>query len=113
MRQFESMTTEHFLSKGKRIGIFVIAFNAESHIRQTLDRIPESVWREITVLFVVDDCSTDETVSCALDYPNWKDKIVVLRNRVNHRYGGNQKIGYQFAIDNHLDVVVMLHAEGQ
>lgn len=105
--------TTSFDNHGRRIGIFVIAYNAEKHIRQTLSRIPEDVWNAIEVCYVVDDCSTDETVETALAFDRWHEKMVVLRNRVNRRYGGNQKHGYQWAIDRGLDVVVMLHADGQ
>ncbi len=97
-----------------RIGIFVIAYNAESHIEKTLSRIPEAVWNMITVVYIVDDCSSDETTFKALNFNNaYSGKIVVIRNRVNLRYGGNQKLGYQWAIDQQLDIVVMLHADGQ
>jgi glycosyltransferase involved in cell wall biosynthesis len=97
-----------------RIGIFVIAYNAESHIEKTLSRIPEAVWRMLTVVYIVDDCSSDETTEKALHFYNEHSaKIVVIRNRVNRRYGGNQKLGYQWAIDQQLDIVVMLHADGQ
>ena len=102
-----------FDNRGRRLGIFVIAYNAESHITQTLDRIPDAIWNAITVVYVVDDCSTDETTVKALEYGKHPDKLVVIRNRVNRRYGGNQKFGYQWAIDQNLDVVVMLHADGQ
>lgn len=102
-----------FDSRGKRIGIFVIAYNAESHIMQTLDRIPPEIWDAVSVVYVVDDCSTDETTEKALEYTKHPDKFVVIRNRINRRYGGNQKFGYQWAIDQGLDFVVMLHADGQ
>lgn len=99
---------------GCRIGIFVIAYNAESHIEKTLGRIPEEVWKMLTVVYIVDDCSSDETTEKALHFNNeYSAKIVVIRNRVNRRYGGNQKLGYQWAIDQQLDIVVMLHADGQ
>jgi glycosyltransferase involved in cell wall biosynthesis len=99
---------------GCRIGIFVIAYNAESHIEKTLSRIPEAVWQKLTVVYIVDDCSSDETTLKALDFNHEHSaKIVVIRNRVNLRYGGNQKLGYQWAIDQQLDIVVMLHADGQ
>ncbi len=98
---------------GKRIGIFVIAYNAESHIGATLKRIPTEIWDAIEVLYIVDDCSMDDTVEYALGYEKHRNKIKVLRNRVNRRYGGNQKYGYQYAIDQKLDVVIMLHADGQ
>lgn len=100
-------------SRGKRIGIFVIAYNAESHIQQTLDRIAEGMWKIVSTVYIIDDCSSDNTVELALAYNDRSDKLVVLRNRINQRYGGNQKIGYQYALDRDLDIVVMLHADGQ
>lgn len=104
-----------FNNYGKRIGIFVIAYtyNAESHITETLNRIDSNVWDAVSDLYIVDDCSIDDTVKKALCFDKKKEKMIVLRNRVNKRYGGNQKIGYQYAIDNDLDIVVMLHADGQ
>ena len=98
---------------GKRLGVFVISYNAELLIQDTLRRIPEDVWREVEVVFVVDDCSMDETTRKAMDYPDPYRKLVVFRNRINRRYGGNQKFGYQYAIDRGLDAVVMLHGDGQ
>ncbi len=97
----------------KRVGVFVIAYNAEAHIEETLSRIPEETWDGLTVVYVIDDCSTDETVEKALSFPRHRHKFAVLRNRVNRMYGGNQKLGYQYAIDDNLDVVAMLHADGQ
>lgn len=106
-------TGRPFDPAGKRIGVFVVACDAESQIARTLERIPEDLWRAITVLYVVDDCSRDETVEKALSFGRWKEKIVVLRNRVRQQYGGDQKIGLQYAIDQHLDAIVTLHADGK
>ncbi|MGD9781093.1 MAG: glycosyltransferase [Kiritimatiellia bacterium] len=102
-----------FSAKGKRLGVFVISYNAERLIQDTLRRIPEDVWREVEVVYVVDDCSMDETTRQAIDYPDPHGKLVVFRNRINRRYGGNQKFGYQYAVDRGLDAVVMLHGDGQ
>ena len=102
-----------FSAKGKRLGIFVISYNAEALIQDTLRRIPEEIWREVEVVYVVDDCSMDETTRQAMDYPDPHGKLVVFRNRINRRYGGNQKFGYQYAIDRGLDAVIMLHGDGQ
>lgn len=106
-------TSPDFFSRGKRIGIFVIAYNAERQIAQTLARIPPCVWREIECLYVIDDCSIDDTTACAIDYPDHTGKLRILRNRSNRRYGGNQKLSCQHAIDGNLDIVAMLHADGQ
>ncbi len=102
-----------FSAKGKRLGVFVISYNAEALIQDTLRRIPEEIWREVEVVYLVDDCSMDETTRQAMDYPDPHGKLVVFRNRINRRYGGNQKFGYQYAIDRGLDAVVMLHGDGQ
>ncbi|NCA81841.1 MAG: glycosyltransferase [Opitutae bacterium] len=104
---------EPFSAQGKRLGVFVISYNAELLIQETLRRIPEEIWREVEVVYVVDDCSMDETTRKAMDYPDPHGKLAVFRNRVNRRYGGNQKFGYQYAIDRGLDAVVMLHGDGQ
>ena len=39
--------------------------------------------------------------------------ITVVRQPKNLGYGGNQKAGYQWAIDHELDIVVLLHGDGQ
>lgn len=104
---------EPFSEQGKRIGIFVIAYNAEAHIENTLARLPNDVWNEVSQVFVLDDCSTDDTVQRTIGLQNKYPKLQIKRNRVNRRYGGNQKLGYQYAIDAGLDVVVLLHADGQ
>jgi 2-polyprenyl-3-methyl-5-hydroxy-6-metoxy-1,4-benzoquinol methylase len=39
--------------------------------------------------------------------------IHVLLNPVNQGYGGNQKIGYRYAIDRGFDSVALLHGDGQ
>ena len=39
--------------------------------------------------------------------------IRVLFNPVNQGYGGNQKLGYRYAIENGFDFVALLHGDGQ
>ncbi len=97
----------------QKIGIFIVAYNAESRIAQTLARIPQAIWAQITEAYVVDDCSTDETVQHAMRLKDVYPKLRVLRSRMNQRYGGNQKIGFQYAIDRGFDILVTLHADGQ
>jgi glycosyltransferase involved in cell wall biosynthesis len=99
----------------KRIGIFVIAYNAVNKLDWTLDRIPQEVWDKVEEVFLFDDCSTDNTFYAAIGYKHAKqvDKLTVHRNQQNLRYGGNQKAGYQYAIARGFDIVVMLHADGQ
>jgi glycosyltransferase involved in cell wall biosynthesis len=103
------------VKKKNRIGIFVIAYNAVNKLDWTLDRIPEEVWEKVDEVFLFDDCSTDNTYYAAIGYKHAKavEKLTVHRNAKNLRYGGNQKAGYEYAIARDLDIVVMLHADGQ
>jgi glycosyltransferase involved in cell wall biosynthesis/ubiquinone/menaquinone biosynthesis C-methylase UbiE len=99
----------------RRIAVFVIAYDAVNTLAQTIERIPASVLAEVEEIFVIDDCSSDNTFYAALGYKHARhlDKLKVFRNPVNLRYGGNQKRGYQYAIEQGFDIVVMLHADGQ
>jgi glycosyltransferase involved in cell wall biosynthesis len=110
-----SQTSTTTSRQRKRIGIFVIAYNAVNKLDWTLDRVPKSVWDKVDEVFLFDDCSTDNTYYAAVGYKSVKgiEKLTIHRNPNNLRYGGNQKAGYQYAIARELDVVVMLHADGQ
>jgi glycosyltransferase involved in cell wall biosynthesis len=101
-----------------RVLIFIVAYNHEHFIKAVLDRIPENIWKndrfEAEIL-IIDDQSTDLTFSVANEYRN-KNKnlnITVFYNPKNLGYGGNQKIGYQYAVKKNFDVVVLLHGDGQ
>jgi glycosyltransferase involved in cell wall biosynthesis len=98
-----------------RIGIFIIAYNAVNHLIQTISRIPKEVYDNVEEIFVIDDCSTDNSYYAALGYKAafGIEKLTVHRNVKNHGYGGNQKIGYQYAIDRGLDIVALVHGDGQ
>lgn len=100
---------------GKRIGIFVIAYDAESTLTSVLDRIPPDIVAKVEEIFVFDDCSPDHTYEVGLNYNGTAAaaKLTVHRNPVNLMYGGNQKRGYAYAIERGLDIVVLLHADGQ
>ena len=39
--------------------------------------------------------------------------LEVVRNPRNLGYGGNQKVGYRWAIERGLDIIVMVHGDGQ
>ena len=98
-----------------RIGIFIIAYNAVNHLIKTISRIPKEVYDKVEEIFVIDDCSKDNSYYAALGYKheNHIDKLTVHRNEKNQGYGGNQKVGYQYAIDKGFDIVALVHGDGQ
>src|ERR1043166_3469392 len=99
----------------KRILIFVVAYNAETTIEKVLARIPTRLHSENVEVLIIDDSSRDNTfvrgLHCQKKLPDFK--ITVLRTPSNQGYGGNQKLGYQYAIDNNFDIVALVHGDGQ
>lgn len=97
--------------------IFIVAYNAEKHIEDVLGRIPASVWDKTLCdndVLIIDDSSKDATHAVADAYAERTGHVIInRRNEVNQGYGGNQKLGYQYAIDNGYDCVVLLHGDGQ
>lgn len=98
-----------------RIGIFIIAYNAVNHLIKTISRIPKTVYDDVEEIFVIDDASRDNSYYAALGYKAefGISKLTVHRNEANQGYGGNQKVGYQYAIDRGLDIVALVHGDGQ
>jgi glycosyltransferase involved in cell wall biosynthesis len=98
-----------------RIGILVVAYNAESTLRSVLQRIPPPIMDKVEEVFVFDDASKDRTFEVAkeIELGAPRDKLTIYRNPVNLMYGGNQQRGYQYAIQRGLDIVVLLHGDGQ
>ncbi len=98
----------------KRIGVLVVAYNAATTLHKVLDRIPDSVRPDIEEVIVSDDHSQDSTYLVGLGYQQVSDlPITLIRQPHNLGYGGNQKAGYRLAIEHGLDIVVMLHGDGQ
>jgi glycosyltransferase involved in cell wall biosynthesis len=99
----------------KRIGIFIVAYNAATTIAKVLERIPDDIVAKVEEIFVFDDCSQDNTYEIGRSYADGAAaaKLTIHRNPVNLMYGGNQKRGYTYAIERGLDIVVLLHGDGQ
>ncbi|HVM09509.1 MAG TPA: bifunctional glycosyltransferase/class I SAM-dependent methyltransferase [Acidimicrobiales bacterium] len=99
----------------KRVGILVVAYNAASTLVDVLDRIPPDVRPRISKVLVGDDHSQDDTYGIGVDYRdrNTDLPLTVVRHERNLGYGGNQKVGYRWAIEQGLDIVVLLHGDGQ
>lgn len=99
-----------------KILVFVVAYQAEAFITSVLDRITANITdRHLFEILVIDDSSKDKTFEFTQQYadahPNLR--ITNLYNPINQGYGGNQQIGYQYAIENNFDVVILLHGDGQ
>lgn len=91
--------------RGKTVAVVMPAYNAEKTLRACYDAIPKD-WVDLTIL--VDDASTDATVSVARSLP-----ITVAVHPENRGYGGNQKTCYRLACQQGADIAVMVHPDHQ
>ena len=100
-----------------RVLVFIVAYNAERTIDRVVQRIPASLAETYAIdVLIIDDASQDSTfershrISKASHPPL---AVHALFNPVNQGYGGNQKLGYHYAIERGYDIVVLLHGDGQ
>jgi len=101
-------------ASSERIGIIVVAYNAASTLAAVLDRLPDGFRSRVAEVVVCDDASTDTTYSVGKEYQAETNlPLTVIRRPRNLGYGGNQKAAYRWAIEHGLDIVVLLHADGQ
>ncbi|HEY2714346.1 MAG TPA: glycosyltransferase [Chthoniobacterales bacterium] len=101
--------------RGQRVLIFIVAYNAETTIEKVLSRIPPCLHQPQVEVLIIDDSSNDDTFCNGLRYQRSHPaiKITLLRTPRNQGYGGNQKLGYRYAIDNGFDIVALVHGDGQ
>lgn len=95
--------------------VHVVAYNAAATLARLLDRIPRELRPRLEQICVFDDASSDDTFLVGKGYQQVRDmpQLRVFRNNKNRGYGGNQKLGYHYAIEQGFDFVVLLHGDGQ
>jgi len=90
--------------QNKKIIVVLPAYNAAQTLQQTVADLPDLV----DEIILVDDKSSDETVSLAQ-----RLGLFVFKHSQNQGYGGNQKTCYQLALDHGADIIVMIHPDYQ
>jgi glycosyltransferase involved in cell wall biosynthesis len=89
----------------KKVVVVLPAYNAERTLETTYREIPFDI---VDKVILVDDASTDRTVSVAAGL-----NIQTIVHQQNLGYGGNQKSCYAAALEQGADIVVMLHPDYQ
>lgn len=100
-----------------RVLIFIVAYHAEATISNVVRRIPAELAKVYDVeILIIDDASGDTTFEQSHHLSKSNDlpfPVHVLFNPVNQGYGGNQKLGYHYAIELGYDFVALVHGDGQ
>ena len=100
-----------------RLLIFIVAYFAERTIEKVVRRVSVDLLDTYDVeILIIDDSSQDRTFAEGVGVGRQADmpfRLTILYNPVNQGYGGNQKIGYHYAIEKGFDFVALLHGDGQ
>jgi 2-polyprenyl-3-methyl-5-hydroxy-6-metoxy-1,4-benzoquinol methylase len=100
-----------------KVLVFVVAYSSGARIESVLARVPTELWRneqhDVETL-IIDDRSTDRGAD-PLRFKTIQQRYnaLILSTPASQGYGGNQKLGFHYAIQNNFDVVVLLHGDGQ
>lgn len=94
----------------KSIAVVVPCFNESKLIVKVMDTMPDFV----DEIVVVDDCSSDDTVSEVNKYcKTAKRDIKLICHEVNQGVGGAIATGYKYARDKRYDVAVVMAGDAQ
>ena len=93
--------------KNQKIVVVMPAYNAAQTIRKTFEEVMAQ--EIVDLVIVVDDDSSDATVSVAETLPN----TLVHAHEKNTGYGGNQKTCYRLALEAGGDIIIMVHPDYQ
>jgi glycosyltransferase involved in cell wall biosynthesis len=93
--------------KNQKIVVVMPAYNAAQTIRKTYEEVMAQ--EIVDLVIVVDDDSSDATVSVAETLPN----TLVHAHEKNTGYGGNQKTCYRLALEAGGDIIIMVHPDYQ
>ena len=110
-----TVADELAFNHGRRVGVFIVTYNAVTTLAKVLKRIPRIVWQNVEEIVVFDDASQDATYELAVGFKTiaGDDKLQVLKHEKNLGYGGNQKAGYRYFIEKGFDIAILLHGDGQ
>jgi glycosyltransferase involved in cell wall biosynthesis len=97
------------LIEGKSVGVVIPARDEELLLPATLGGIPEFVDR----IYVVDDASRDETVALARAASATDPRIAVIVHERNGGVGAAVVSGYKQALEERMDVTVVMNADNQ
>jgi len=95
--------------ENKSVGVVVPAFNEERLIGRVLENMPAMVDRVI----VVDDSSADSTARVVEDYAQGDSRVLLLRHAENLGVGGAIASGYARAVEEGIDIVVVMAGDAQ
>ena len=92
------------------LAVVVPAYNEEKMISQVINTMPDFV----DVIVIVDDASTDRTAEVIRAHPDYpSNRIILLQHRDNQGVGAAITTGYQYAVEQEIDLAAVMAGDGQ
>ncbi|MDH5645044.1 MAG: glycosyltransferase family 2 protein [Candidatus Heimdallarchaeota archaeon] len=97
--------------ENKIIAVVVPCYNEGILIGRVIETMPDFVDR----IYIVDDCSKDNTVEIIQSYvdKDYKSKINLIRHEINQGVGGAIASGYKAALADNIDVTAVMAGDAQ
>jgi len=95
--------------KNKKIAVVVPAYNEERFIESVIGAIPGLVDK----IYIIDDASTDNTQQITSDLASQNGRVVLIRHRVNMGVGAAIASGYRRALEDNIDISVVMAGDHQ
>ncbi|MEO9145220.1 MAG: glycosyltransferase family 2 protein [Ginsengibacter sp.] len=83
-------------SEGPLVSVLMTSYNREQYIAEAIESVLASTYTNFE-LIIVDDCSTDKTVSIAKKYERIDERVKVYVNQKNLRQFGNRNKAANYA----------------
>lgn len=96
----------------KQIAVVVPAYNEEKLVGRVIETMPDFVDR----IYVVDDCSRDDTCSRVESYlcqGSYNGRLKLIKHATNKGVGGAIVTGYKRALKDGMDVVAVMAGDAQ
>jgi len=93
----------------KTVGVVIRAYNEEKYIDSVINSIPEYVDR----IYVVNDGSTDDTLTKIANISNRNSRVIPINREIRGGAGSAAITGQERALQDGIDIIVMLDGDGQ
>lgn len=95
--------------KNKKIGVVVPAYNEERFIKSVITTMPDFVDR----IYMVNDTSTDDTYQIASNIARQNKRLAVITHKENRGVGAAIVTGYKKALEEDIDIAVVMAGDKQ
>ena len=96
-------------SKDIKISVIIPCYNVSKHIEAVINGLPQ----DISHVIVVNDCSTDSTLSILEQVASNNPKLHVLNHSKNQGVGGAMISGYKKSLELGADISIKMDGDGQ